>query len=103
MNGDNAASRVGKDDIQRNQRVEHPEAERLWRLENKEHAFVRRQRRALHKATRPRLNGGRQFSLDRQERRPRVGPYHLNACAREVGHGWCHYCKAIEEAEETYQ
>src|SRR6266511_4664205 len=103
MNGDNAASPVGKDDVQRDKRVEHPEAERLRRLEDKEHALVHRQRRALHEPTRPRLDGSRQFSLDRQKHRPRGGPYHLNTCAREVGHRWCHHSKATEEAEERGQ
>jgi hypothetical protein len=85
MNRGNASLRVGENDVERNQRVEHPKAQRLSGLKEKQHTPIRRQRGTFHEAARAGLAPRRQLGINDQEHYPCAGAYHLYTGTGQVG------------------
>ncbi len=72
MNGGDTPVRIGEDDIQRYQGIEHPEVERLRLVEEEEHPVIPSEVVPLHQASGTALS--RQGELDLDSQKDRAGP-----------------------------
>jgi hypothetical protein len=72
MNGGDPPAVIGEDDIQRYQRIEHPEVERLRLVEAEEHPVIPRELMPFHQTSGAALRRQRELGLDSQK--DRAGP-----------------------------